>query len=103
MDSLEEMLTLLRRILKDPSSRKVSVNLFLKCFFEKELDVKRSHGQAAAQILSDLAYDLNFFVADHVVRAEEPSYFGDKRLVEEVEVALRRLSKIGIAISHRHY
>src|SRR4051794_19749950 len=97
MDTLEKMLGLLDKALRDPSSRKESVEEFLNCFFKNERDVKRSIGQNAVDVLDELAYDLGFFVADPAVRAEDPSYYGDERLVVEIKAALRRLSHVGVA------
>jgi len=99
MDTLRKMLRLLDKALRDPLSRKESVDEFLECYFKNELDVERLFGQSALDILGELAYDLNFFVADPAVRAQDRSYYGDERLVREIKEAFRRLSQVGVAIS----
>ena len=98
MNTLEEMLGFLVAALREPLSRKESVAAFLRCFFKTQLDVERSIGRNATDILDELAYDLNFFVADPNVRAESPSYYGDERLVSEISGAVRRLSEVGVAV-----
>jgi len=98
MDVFEKMLGLLAKALSDPLSRKGAVEEFLKCYFENQLLIKRSIRLEAYDILADLNHDLHFFVADPGRRAEDPSYYGDERLEEEVGTALRRLSQLGNTI-----
>ncbi len=43
-------------------------------------------------LLNDLALDLDYFVANPAWRAEDPSYFGEGRLIEEVREALTLLT-----------
>lgn len=45
----------------------------------------------AAEVLRDLAYDLDFYVPDAEMRAEDPSYYGADRAIEEITTALRRI------------
>jgi hypothetical protein len=99
MDTLEKKLGLLAKALRDPLSRKQVVDAFLKCYFENELLIKRSIGPDAFDILGDLPCGLNFFVADTALRAEDPSYYGDERLEQEIEMALQQLARLGISLS----
>ena len=46
---------------------------------------------AAVETLGDLAYDLEYYVADPIARAEDPSYFGEERAIEEINNALARI------------
>jgi len=98
MDTLEKLIGFLAKALSDPLSRKESVDEFLLCYLNNELDIRRSIGQIAFDILAELAYDLNFFVADPVLRMEDSDYYGDERLVKEIKAALRGLSQAGVAI-----
>lgn len=45
----------------------------------------------SSEILSSLAYDLDFYEPDEKKRNEDPSYFGDDRLEEEIKAALAKL------------
>jgi hypothetical protein len=101
MDALEKMLGLLTNALRDSFSRETIVVEFLQCYFENELFIMRSVGQDAVDILAELAWDLNFYVADPARRAQDPSYYGDERLVSEIAAALRRLSQVGVTIRDR--
>jgi hypothetical protein len=99
MDVLQKVLGFLYAALRNHLSREESVDHFLRCYFDNEREIKRLVGQGAFDILGELAYDLNFFVADPARRAEDPSYYGDERLEKEIKVALRRLSEAGVVIT----
>jgi hypothetical protein len=98
MDALEQLLGLLAKALRDTSSRKESIDEYLRCYPKDQLLIKRSIGQDSYDILTDLFVDLNYFVADPARRAEDPSYYGDERLEREVKTALHRLAELGIAV-----
>jgi hypothetical protein len=98
MDALEKILGLLAEASKDPSSRQEAVDEFLRCYSENESAIKRSVGQEAFDVLGDLAWDLNFFVADPGKRAQDSSYYGDERLEQEIGTALQRLSRLGVPL-----
>ena len=98
MDPLEKILQLLVKALRAPLERKETVDEFHSCFFDNEQVLERSIGEGAYQVLADLSWDLNFFVANPVWRMQDPSYYGDERLGEEIKEALRRLSQLGIAV-----
>ncbi|HWX83150.1 MAG TPA: hypothetical protein VNZ48_06075 [Xanthobacteraceae bacterium] len=97
MDALEKILGLLAKALRETSSRKETIDEYLRCYSESALLIKRSIGQDADDVLGDLFVDLNYFVADPATRAQDSSYFGDERLEREIRAALHRLSELGIA------
>lgn len=45
----------------------------------------------AAEVLRDLAHDLDFYVPDAQIRAEDPAYYGADRAIEEITTALGRI------------
>ncbi|XSC42085.1 hypothetical protein ACF1BQ_026340 [Bradyrhizobium sp. RDT10] len=96
MDPIEKILGLLTKILRDPSSRKQTVKEFERYY--AGIAVRRSIRHDALDILDELVSDLGFYVADPAIRAEDPSYYGDERLVKEVESTLRLLSHVGIVV-----
>lgn len=51
------------------------------------------------ETLSELAYDLSFYVQNPKWRAEAASYYGNERLKEEVFAALRRLDALGVTVT----
>jgi hypothetical protein len=90
MASPDELVNLLRDALRDRSKRKELIDRFQELVW---------HGPAAAgdeagEVFADLAYDLDFYAEDRESRSEDPSYYGDQRLEEEIREALR---KLGIA------
>jgi hypothetical protein len=48
----------------------------------------------AWEILRDLAYDLDYYVSDSKSRAEDPSYYGEDRAMEEIRTARNRLKEM---------
>lgn len=44
------------------------------------------------ELLSDFAYDLDFYEPDKVKRSEDPSYFGDERLVQLIDEFLQKIT-----------
>jgi len=47
----------------------------------------------ANEILSELAYDLDFYEPNDELRKEDPSYYGDERLEGVIREALIKLKK----------
>jgi hypothetical protein len=96
MDSLDKLLQLLVKASRDP--RQETVWDFERCFRDHERSLKHSIGEDAYELLCDLAYDLGYFVADPVVRMEDPAYYGPVGLEEDIKAALRRLSQLGVVV-----
>jgi hypothetical protein len=88
MAPTDELVALLHEILRDPSRRKELIFRFEKLV--NNLPDNQEEDEAA-EILGDLAWDFAFYVQDPVVGREDPSYYGDERLEEEIRDALRRL------------
>jgi len=45
------------------------------------------------EIISTLAYDLDFYEPDEELRKEDPSYYGDERFEEIIKIALEKLKE----------
>ena len=45
-------------------------------------------------LLSTMAYDFDFYEPDTKMRGEDPSYYGDERLSEEIRTGLEKLRKL---------
>jgi hypothetical protein len=50
--------------------------------------------EAAEELLRDLAQDLDYFEPDPAMRAEDQSFFGPEKAIEEIRQALRKLKEI---------
>jgi hypothetical protein len=101
VDLINKILGLLTKILREPSSRKETVQEIERYYGGISFVDQRSIRRDVLDILDELVYDLGFYVADPAMRAQDPSYYGDERLVKEVESALLLLSQVGVAAPHR--
>jgi hypothetical protein len=99
VNPIDKILGLLTNILRESPSRKEAVKEFERYYSGSGVVVRRSIRHDVLDILDELAYDLGFYVADPAVRAQDPSYFGDERLVREIESTFRLLSQAGIIVS----
>jgi hypothetical protein len=45
-------------------------------------------------IFSEFAYDLDFYVPDPDMRKEDPSYYGEERLNEEIAEVIKKLDQL---------
>jgi hypothetical protein len=52
------------------------------------------------ELMYDLAYDLDFYEPNPIWRSEDPSYYGEERLVEIVSESIQKIEAIGIAHSN---
>lgn len=73
---------ILEKILNDKLNRKRLVFEFQELIWNDE---------NANEILSELAYDLDFYEPNEELRIESPSYYGDDRLEEVVKDAIQKL------------
>jgi hypothetical protein len=95
MTSLDAMLALLVRVLREPSTRKATVKQFQALVWESP---RHTVAKEVYDVLADLAYDLDYFEPDPVSRAQDTSYYGDQRLEQEIQAALRRLQELGVEV-----
>jgi hypothetical protein len=76
---------ILEKILNDKINRKELI---------KEFQSQIWNNAEAPEVLKDLAYDLDFYEPNEVLRMEDPSYYGDERLEKEVLTAIQKLDSI---------
>lgn len=75
---------ILEKILTDKLNRKQLMNDFQEAVWEDEND---------DEVLSDLAYQFNFYEPNDLYREEDLGYFGDDRLEEIIKEAIEKLSQ----------
>jgi hypothetical protein len=75
---------ILEKILKDKLDRKRLISEFHDLIWKDE---------NANEILTELAYDLDFYEPKEELRKEDPSYYGDERLEEEVRLAIHKIQE----------
>lgn len=95
---LENIVTVLLQALREPLSRKELVSKFQATVWE---GLDATIPASVRNVLEDLAYDLDFFEAVPTIRAEDPSYYGHRRLEEEVRAALLRLRDAGVDVGDK--
>ena len=75
---------ILERILNNALNRKELIKEFQNLIWNDEESI---------DILKDLAYDLDFYEPNEILRKEDPSYYGDERLEKEIKEVLQKLGK----------
>ena len=86
---LQELIVLLTSALNQPEHRMK----FIKEFQEKVWDASEDMTMSPQwDTLTELAYDLDFYEPDPVLRAEDHSYYGEERLIKEIQTALEKLT-----------
>jgi hypothetical protein len=76
---------ILERILNDSGNRMIFIKEFQNLIWNAEESI---------EVLKDLAYDLDFYEPDEVLRMQDPSYFGNERLEKEIKAVLKKLKTI---------
>ena len=73
---------LLEKILRDKANRMQLIREFQELIWNDD---------NANEILSELALDLDYYEPNEEWRKQDPSYYGDDRLEEEIKLAIRKL------------
>ena len=77
------MIEILKEILRNKSNRKDLIKVFQEQVWNNK--------SKCNDVLSELAYDLDFYEPDEMLRKEDAMYYGDKRLEEEISNTLSKL------------
>ena len=77
---------LLEQILQDKENRFILIKKFQGEIWNND---------NANEILSELAYDLDFYESNEDWRKENSSYYGDEKLEQEIKLALEKLKSKG--------
>lgn len=72
---------ILKKIIREKNNRVRLIKEFQEIIFNDE---------NASEVLSELAYDLDFYQPDEELRKESNSYYGDEKLEREIEEALKK-------------
>jgi hypothetical protein len=96
---MEKLIILLKMILNESNSKirldiisKFQNEIWNKNERDKETDVDEGNG--ISEILSELAIDLDYYEPNTEWRKEDPSYYGDEKLEEEIRSALNKIDKL---------
>jgi hypothetical protein len=89
---IHQVIESLRRATLESSKLPKAINAFQTMVWHSE-EWESHYSSDAVEVLRDLAYDLDFYEPDASVQAQDPSYYGDERAIQEIGTALRRLDK----------
>lgn len=70
-----------------------AINAFQTMLWNSE-EWESHYTNDAVEVLRDLAYDLDFYEPDAPARAEDPSYYGADRAIQEITIALKRIGRL---------
>ena len=73
---------ILEEILKEKKNRRILIKEFQDLIWNDE---------NADEVLSELAYDLDFYEPNDELRKEELSYYGDQQLEKEIKTVIQKL------------
>jgi len=99
-----KLIPLLQSALTEPSKREDAISQFqnavLGCPEPVHLipETLGSRKDAIWEILGDLAWDLDFYEENPSWRRQDPSYYGEERLAQEILDAFEKLRKKGVNI-----
>ena len=81
---------ILKNILSDKDKREALINEFQEKVWN---GTGYSANERINEILSELAYDLDFYESNEEWRKEDPSYYGEERLKQEIYSVLKKLEE----------
>jgi hypothetical protein len=81
---------ILEQILLSKTNRKQLIKEFQNQVWNKHIDVSESINN----ILSELAYDLDYYEPDDILRTQDNSYFGNDKLEQEIQIALKKIADL---------
>jgi hypothetical protein len=81
---------ILKQILISKSDRKKLVKEFQNQIWNERINLSES----IISILSELAYDLDYYEPDDLLRSQDNSYFGDEKLEQEIQIALKKIADL---------
>ena len=85
MADFSELVGLLREAIAEPAKLPMLVPKFQDLVWHSSVSFPSRVAEDAAR---DLAYDLEYYVADSKSRAQDSSFFGEDRAVQEIRSAL---------------
>jgi len=88
MKSSVELIQILNQILQVSTSEKMTL---IKTFQDEIWNDESMQDSPLDDILSELAYDLDFYEPDDAWRLESSSYYGDERLYEIITSGIHRI------------
>ena len=87
--TLNDIYKKLEKIITDKESRPKEIKNFQTLIWENDL----SFCNEVDECLSDLAQDLDYYEKSDEIRKEDSSYYGETRLIQEIQSSLKVIKK----------
>ena len=87
--TLNDIYKKLEKIITDKESRPKEIKFFQTLIWENDL----SFCNEVDECLSDLAQDLDYYEKSDKIRKEDSSYYGETRLIQEIQSSLKIIKK----------
>jgi hypothetical protein len=87
---LTELITVLKTARNNPEERTAAIDSFQECMYDSDSPLA-DMSQEQWEILWLLAYDLDYYEPNPKMRREDPSFYGEERLLQEIDEALKKL------------
>lgn len=84
-----QLLNKLNLIIKEKNNRKKLIEEFQQSIWDSDSN------NIEYEILSELAYDLDYYEPNEQSRKEHSSYYGEEHLIKEIESAINKIKSIG--------
>lgn len=81
---------ILKQILISKSNRKQLIKEFQKQVWNEDIN----ESESINNILSELAYDLDYYEPDDILSSQDNSYFGNDKLEQEIQIALKKIADL---------
>lgn len=95
MNDSDRLIELLVQAILLPKLRSDLIGDFQRLVWETPEEAKEG---TTWEVFGDLAVDLDYYESEPGKRSEDPSYYGDEQLEEEIRAALNKLHTLGAAI-----
>jgi hypothetical protein len=87
------LIQLLRSASSDSEMRPTLIRDFQKQVWNFDGTI---HSESVDRVICDLAYDLDYYDPDPLWRKQDSSFYGEKRVAEEISAALLELQTVGL-------
>jgi hypothetical protein len=92
-DSVDKLTNMLIEMLHDSTQRQKLIKEFQEAVWQSDLPFGHKE-----DIFADLAHDFDYYEPDSAIRLEDPAYFGDEELENEIRKALTELGCVVIVL-----
>ncbi len=91
--TLADLIAILNVVLTNESERASALKDFQMFVFDASAPISGS-SEAQWEIINNLAFDLDYYEPKVLLRNEDPSFYDDRRLANEVKIALQKIEDL---------